>query len=97
MENVVSKKCCICNKKQPSYGLKGTKIRTHCYGCFNNLSKVDQDNMEDIAHRKCCLCNVKQPSYGNIHTKIPTHCAICIKTLSNEEQKKIRYRTKNIE
>jgi hypothetical protein len=65
---ITNKKCVICNKKKPSFGLEG-KQSTHCSDCRTNI-------MTDTKHKKCIKCNVKRASFG-LDGESPDYCVDC--------------------
>lgn len=64
-----SRVCCVCNNREPTYGIDIDKPATHC-------SKCKTDNMKNT--RKMCEgCGDTYPSFGLDINKPPTHCLEC--------------------
>ena len=70
MIDIISRKCIICNNKQPNFGMTNDKKPLYCTDC-------KLDGMIDIKHPKCIICNNIRPTFGMINDKKPLYCADC--------------------
>lgn len=74
-----SKKCIVCNIKQPNYGVDKNKPATHCATC---------KTQEMTTTNKMCFCGKVHPSFALNNNDSPTHCFNCktdnmVSTLKN--------------
>jgi hypothetical protein len=70
MVDIKHKKCCICNKKQPTYNFKNEISPTHCKDCA-------QIGMINIKTNKCIVCKQKVPIFNYEGEIKATHCKNC--------------------
>ncbi len=68
MVDVVSKRCIVCNLKQPNYNYEGGKP-AYCKDCKT-------DDMIDIKNKKCIQCKKKQCCFG-FEGSIAEYCFDC--------------------
>jgi hypothetical protein len=70
MIDVVSKKCCKCNLKQPNFNYPDKSKAIYCGEC-------KMPDMIDVKHPKCFKCNLKIPNFNFANEKRPIYCGDC--------------------
>jgi hypothetical protein len=70
MVNIKSKKCIVCNNKQPCFNYNNEQKALYCKDC-----KIDK--MVNIKSNKCIMCNIKQPNFNYYGEKKALYCSNC--------------------